>query len=333
MSVRVRWRGLELPVQVRVDRESYGDRFGEFHVEPFERGFGHTVGNSLRRVLLSSLEGAAVVAVSIDGAQQEFSALEGVYEDVSEIILNLKRLVLRSHSDSEVSLKIYKKGKGEVTGADIEKNPDVEVVNPEHLIATVTGDDVEFSCKLIVRRGRGYQTDGEHSDLPPEVGLIPVDALYSPVQRVAYDVVETRVGRKTNYDRLQLRVWTDGSVEPEMALVEASKILRKHLNPFVEYFETGHYIPQEQPRPLAPVEQLEKPKVPQATISMPIDAMRLGTRLLKTLKGEGVESVGDLLAKSESELKDIRNLGDASLKEISEKLEEQGLEIGLLAEE
>jgi len=332
MSERVRWRGLELPVQVRVNRETHSDAFGEFHVEPFERGFGHTVGNSLRRILLSSLEGAAVVAVNIQGTQQEFSTLEGVYEDVSEIILNLKGLVLRSHSDSDVLLKLKKNGKGEVKGEDLEKNPDVEVVNPEHVIATITGD-VEFACELLVRKGRGYTMDEEHENLPPEVGLIPVDSLFSPVRRVAYEVIETRVGRMTNYDKLLLQIWTDGSVEPEMAMVEAAKILRKHINPFVEYFESGHYIPQEQPRPLAPVEQLEKPQVAQATLSMPLDAMRFNTRLQKILKGEGLENVDDLLSKTETELKNIKNLGEASLNEIREKLEELGLEIGLLADE
>ncbi len=332
MSVRVRWRGLELPVQVEVDQESYSDRYGEFHAEPFERGFGHTVGNSLRRILLSSLEGGAVVAASIDGVKQEFTTLEGVYEDVSEIILNLKGLVLKLHSDSDVTVKLCRSGKGEVTGADMEQNADVEVVNPDHVIARLT-EDVDFSCELILRKGRGYQMAEDHDDLPPQIGLIPVDALYSPVQRVAYKVLETRVGRRTDYDKLLLQIWTDGSVEPEMALVEAAKILRKHLNPFVDYYETGRYIPQERPQPLAPVEQLEKPQVAQATISMPIEAMNLSTRLLKALHAANLTTVGDILEKSEDELKKIRNLGDASFKEVSEKLEELGLEVGLLAEE
>lgn len=332
MAVRVRWRGLELPVQVRVNPETHTDRYGEFFVEPFERGFGHTIGNSLRRVLLSSLEGTAVAAASISGARQEFSTIEGVYEDVSEIILNIKGLVLTSHSDSDVTIELHKKGKGEVKASDIEKNSDIEVVNPEHLIATLTGD-VDFSCKMIVRRGRGYMKAEEHGDLPPEAGLIPVDSPYSPVQRVAYSVSETRVGRMTDYDRLNLRIWTDGSVEPEMALVEAAKILRKHLTPFVDYFETGRYIPQEQPQPLAPAAEMEKPQVAQATISMPVEAMKLSTRLLKALQAEGVATVGEILEKSEEEVKNIRNLGDASFKELSEKLEELGLEIDLLAED
>jgi len=332
MSVRYRWRGLELPVQVKVNQDNYSKKYGEFHAEPFERGFGYTVGNSLRRILLSSLEGAAVIAVNIKGVQQEFSAIEGVYEDVSEVILNLKKLVVKSHSDSDVELKLSKTGKGEVTGADVEKNPDVEIVNTDHHIATLT-DDVDFNCDLIVRKGRGYVPAEEVSDLPPEVGLIPVDCLFSPIHRVAYKVLETRVGRHTNYDKLQLEIWSDGSVEPEMALVEAAKILRKHLNPFVDYHETGRYIPQEKPQPLAAVSQLEEPSVDQAVLSMPLEAMGLSSRLMKALQGEGLASVGELLEKTEKEIRDIRNLGDASFQELSEKLDELGLEVGLLAEE
>ncbi len=332
MSVRYRWRGLELPVQVKVNQDNYSKKYGEFHAEPFERGFGYTVGNSLRRILLSSLEGAAVIAVNIKGVQQEFSAIEGVYEDMSEVILNLKKLVVKSHSDSDVELKLSKTGKGEVTGADVEKNPDVEIVNTDHHIATLT-DDVDFNCDLIVRKGRGYVPAEEVSDLPPEVGLIPVDCLFSPIHRVAYKVLETRVGRHTNYDKLHLEIWSDGSVEPEMALVEAAKILRKHLNPFVDYHETGRYIPQEKPQPLAAVSQLEEPSVDQAVLSMPLEAMGLSSRLMKALQGEGLSSVGELLEKTEKEIRDIRNLGDASFQELSEKLDELGLEVGLLAEE
>ncbi len=332
MSVRLRWRGLELPVQVKVNQEDYSDQYGQFQVEPFERGFGHTVGNSLRRILLSSLEGAAVVAVNIKGVQQEFTTLDGVYEDITDIILHIKKLVVTSYSDNDVTIKLEKKGKGEVTGADVQETSDVQVVNKDHVIATLT-DDIDFSCEMTVRRGRGYVPAEEHENLPSEVGIIPVDALFSPIRRVAYYVHETRVGRMTNYDMLDMRIWTNGSVEPEMALVEAAKILRKHLNPFVDYFETGRYIPQEQPEPLAPVGQLEEPSVDKAVISMPLDAMELSTRLAKALHNEGLSTVGDVLEMKESDVMEIRNLGAASLSELREKLDELGLEIGLLAEE
>jgi len=331
MPARIRWRGLELPLRVQVDEESLTDTFGEFHTEPFERGFGHTVGNSLRRVLLSSLEGSAVVAVNIDGVQQEFSTIPGVREDVVEIVLNIKQLVLNLLPDEEKKIKLEAEGPGEVTAGDIEEDPDVEVVNPDHKIATLN-EDTEFSCELTVRKGRGYVPSEEH-DLPEEIGLIPVDSLFSPIQRVAYHVEDTRVGRRTDYDSLIMRIWTDGSVEPEMALVEAAKILRKHLNPFVDYFEMGRPLPSEEPEPLAPGKQLEEPEVSQSQLTMPIEGLELSSRAENCLQSDGIQTVGDLLRRTNDELLQIKNLGDVTLSRIEEKLEDQGLEVGLLAAE
>jgi len=330
MPVRIRWRGLELPVQVRVNPETLTERYGEFIAEPFEQGYGHTVGNSLRRVLLSSLEGAAVVAASIEGVQQEFSSLPGIQEDVAEMMLNIKELVIRLHPDEERTLKIDVTKSGPITGADVTPDPDVDVTNPQHVIATATGE-VHFSCEFIVRKGRGYVPAEEHEDLPKTIGLIPLDATFTPVQRVSYSVSETRVGRRTNYDRLTLQIWTDGSVSPEMALVEASKILRKHINPFVEYFDLGRMLPQEQPEPLAPVKDLGRPQVTESMLSMPIKALDLSIRALNCLTGEGIQTVGQLLLKREEELLEVRNFGKVTLDEIREKLREHGLEVGLLA--
>ncbi|MFP4027072.1 MAG: DNA-directed RNA polymerase subunit alpha [Candidatus Brocadiia bacterium] len=332
MPVRVRWRGLELPVQVETNEESLSDTYGEFVVEPFERGFGHTIGNSLRRVLLSSLEGAAVVAVRIDGVQQEFTAMEGVREDVAEIILNIKELVLTLHPDEERTVKVEKEGEGPVTAGDIEDTADLEAANPDQLIATLT-DDVKFSAELTIRKGRGYVPAEEHENLPETIGTIPIDALFSPVQRVAYDVANTRVGQRTNYDCLTIQIWTDGSVGPEMALVEGSKILRKYLNPFVQYFEIGQLLPQEEPHPLAPVEESEQPQVTESTLSMPLKALDLNARALNCLEGEGIKTVGELLEKTKNELLNIRNFGQVTLDELHEQLEKEGLEIGLLAPE
>ena len=332
MPVRVRWRGLELPLQVKTIRETLTDRCGEFVAEPFERGYGHTIGNSLRRVLLCSLEGAAVVAVRIDGAQQEFSAIDGIKEDVAEIVLNVKELVLRSHPDGEQVLKLEANKAGDVTAADIVPDPDVEIINPGHKIATLT-DDVDFACEMTVRKGRGYVPAEEHVGLPRTIGLIPVDALFSPVQRVAYHVENTRVGRKTNYDRLILKIWTNGAVDPEMALVEASKILRKHLNPFVEYFEVGRLLPQEEPEPLAPVKEFARPQVTESTLSMPVKALDFGRRALNCLDSEGIKTVGQLLERTEEDLIAMRNFGKRTLEEIRNKLAEHGLEIGILAPE
>ena len=332
MPARVRWRGLELPLQVKAVQGTLTDRYGEFVAEPFERGYGHTIGNSLRRVMLSSLEGAAVAAVKIEGAQQEFSALTGIREDVAEIVLNVKELVLKLHPDSERTLRIDVKKVGDVTAADITPDPDVEIINPDHKIATIT-DEVAFGCEMIVRKGRGYLPAEEHEGLPKSIGVIPVDALFSPVQRVAYTVESTRVGRRTNYDRLILKIWTNGAVEPEMALVEASKILRKHLNPFVEYFEVGRLLPQEEPELLAPIKDLDRPQVTESTLSMPVKALDLGIRALNCLDSEGIKTVGQLLERTEEDLLAISSFGKRTLENLRDSLAEHGLEIGILAAE
>ena len=331
MPVRVRWRGLELPVRVKANEQTLTDRYGEFLVEPFERGFGHTVGSSLRRVLLSSLEGAAIVSARIHGVQQEFSSIKGVKEDVAEVMLNIKQIVVKLHPDAEKTLHIEVKKTGDVTAGDIEPDADVEIVNPGHKICTLT-DKVEFKCTMMARKGRGY-VPADELDLPREIGLVPIDALFSPVQRVAYRVEDTRVGRKTNYDRLVLQIWTNGSVEPEMALVEASKILRKHLNPFVEYFEMGRLVPQEELVALAPVQEKARPQVPESVLSMPVKALELSQRAQNCMDSKGIKTLGELLHLTETELLEIRNFGRITLQEIQEKLAAQGLNVGMLAPE
>lgn len=331
MAIRVRWRGLELPVQAQVDRDTLTDTYGQFVAEPFERGFGQSIGNSLRRVLLSSIEGSAVVAVKIERVQQELSAIEGILEDVPEIILNIKELLLRLHPDEEKTLRLEAHKKGPVTAGDIEPDPDVDIIKPDQLIATLSAK-TDFVCDMTVRKGRGYVPSEEHENLPKDIGVIPVDALFSPVRRVSYRVENTRVGRKTNYDRLILQVHTSGVVSPEMALVEASKILRKHLNPFVEYFELGRQLPQEEPEPIPEIKHLDRPQVPESKLSMPISALDLSARASHCLESEGIKTVKDLIGKSEKDLLDMRNFGNVTLKEVSEKLAEHGLEVGLLAE-
>jgi len=330
MAARIRWGGLELPVLVTANRDTLTDRYGEFYAEPFERGYGHTIGNSLRRVLLSSLEGSAVVAVRIDGVLQEFSTIPGVREDVVEILLNIKEMVVKLIPDEEKIIKLTAHGPGVVRAGDIEKDPDVEVVNPDHKIATLT-DEVDFSCQMLLRKGRSYVPAEEHEGLPREIGLIPVDSLFSPIQRVAYRVEDTRVGRKTNYDRLILQIWTNGVVNPETALVEAAKILRKHLNPFVEYFELGRLLPQEVPESAESQEGPKKPVVSESQLTMPIEALRLSARASNCLASQGIKTVGELLKQSEDDLLAIHNFGEVTLDEVREKLMEVGLEVGLLA--
>src|SRR5262245_31160935 len=240
--MRIRWRGLELPSRVVADHATLSDTYGKFVAEPFERGFGTTVGNSLRRVLLSSLEGSAVTRVKIQGVQHEITTIPGVVEDVTDIILNIKSLVVKNTSDQTKTIRIDRHERGVVTAGMILADDAVQIINPEHVIATLT-DDVPFVVEMTVENGRGYRTAEENVGKEREIGVIPVDSSFTPVVRVKYEIEETRVGQRTNYDRLVLEIWTNGTVRPQMALVEGAKILRKHLNPFIQYAEPGPELP------------------------------------------------------------------------------------------
>src|SRR5262245_48856106 len=240
--MRIRWRGLELPSRVVADRTTLTDTHGRFFAEPFERGFGMTVGNSLRRLLLSSLEGSAVTRVKIQGVQHEITTIPGVVEDVTDIILNVKSLVVKNTSDQPQTIRIERHERGDVQGKDIVTTEHVQIINPEHIIATLT-HDVPFVMEMTVENGRGYRTADENAGKEREIGVIPVDSSFSPVVRVKHEIEETRVGQRTNYDRLVLEIWTNGTVTPQMALVEGAKILRKHLNPFIQYSEQGPEVP------------------------------------------------------------------------------------------
>ena len=236
--MRVTWRGLELPTSVEKDKTVSSERYGKFYIEPFERGFGTTIGNSLRRVLLSSLEGSAVTSVKISGANHEFTSISGVLEDVTEIVMNIKNLVVKLEGDEPKTMTVSANKKGQVTAADIEADPAIELIEKDSLIATLT-EDVDFEVEMVVEKGRGYIPASERIDMSrrydQEIGVVLIDALYSPVTRVRYTTENTRVGQKTNYDRLIIEIWTDGTVSPDMALVESGKILRKHINPFTQY--------------------------------------------------------------------------------------------------
>src|SRR5438105_6338465 len=243
--MRIRSRGLEVPNRVVSDRPTLTDTYGKFTVEPFERGFGVTVGNSLRRILLSSLEGSAVTRVKIQGVQHEISTIPGVVEDVTDIILNVKSLVVKSTSDQPKTIRIDRHERGVVTAASIITDEAVQIVNPEHIIATLT-DDVPFVMEMTVETGRGYRTADENAGTEREIGVIPVDSSFSPVVRVKYDIEDTRVGQRTNYDKLLMEIWTNGTITPQLAMVEGAKILRKHLNPFIQYSEPGPEMPVEE---------------------------------------------------------------------------------------
>jgi DNA-directed RNA polymerase subunit alpha len=327
MSMRVRWREFELPNRVECLEETKSESFGHFVVEPFERGFGHTIGNSLRRVLLSSIEGAAIVEARIDGVDHEFTTKEGVFEDITHVILNLKQVLVRLKEGDEGEMFIKKTGVGPITAGDIEHDDNIEVVNKDHVIATLT-DDVEFNAILKVRRGRGYQTAAENADGEKEIGSIWMDSTFSPVSRVRYRVESTRVGQLTNYDRLSLEVWTNGTVSPENALVEGAKILRKHLNPLVKYFELGSDVLQ--PRIPEFVEESGEDEELRQLYDLPISHLELSVRASNCLESENISTIRELVSRTEDDLLRIRNFGQTSLDELKEKLGNLDLKLGAL---
>lgn len=321
--MHIRWRGLELPSIVECDRETLTTTFGRFVAEPFERGFGVTVGNSLRRIMLSSLEGSAVTQIKVRGAQHEFSTVPGVLEDTTDIILNVKSLVLKNHSDSTRVITVEKNEAGPILASDIETDQSIEVIDGNHVLATLT-DDVPFMMEMVVENGRGYLPASDQSAGDHEIGIIPIDAVYSPVTRVRYDIEETRVGQKTNYDKLTLEIWTNGSIHPEMALVEAAKIFRKHLNPFVQYSELG-------PRVHSPARSGDSSvdAALEQKLNMSLAELKLSVRAGNCLEGENINSVRDLVQLTEDQLLEVRNFGETTLTEVQEKLNELGLHLSM----
>ncbi len=329
--MRIRWRGLELPSRVIRDEQSSTDTYARFYAEPFERGFGTTIGNSLRRILLSSLEGAAVTHMRIKGAEHEFSSLPGVMEDVTDIILNIKSLVVKLDSDEPKMMTISANKAGQVTAGMIEADPSITIVNKNHLIATLTEDN-EFEMTLTVGKGRGYVTAVENigDAEEQEIGVIAVDSIYSPVTRVRYTTEDARVGQKTDYDRLILEIWTNGTLTPEMALVEASKILRKHLNPFVQYFEIGNETVNEDS--LAALRDANKALIDpelQNKLNMTVQELDLSVRANNCLESAKIQTVRDLVAKTDLDLLTVRSFGKTSLREVKRKLADMGLSLGM----
>ena len=333
--MRIRWRNLELPTKVTADPATRTDTYAKFMAEPFERGYGVTVGNGLRRVLLSSIEGSAVTSLKIAGVKHEFSSIDGVKEDVTDIVLALKKLRIRFHSDDPKVLTIDKKGPGPVTGADVRTGSDCEVVNKDLLICTMTKERT-FEAEIEVKKGRGYVTQEENAREEHEIGVIPMDAIFSPVQRVRYRTENTRVGKMTNYDRLIIELWTDGTVTPEMALVEAGKVYRKHLNPFIHFFDLGKDLGA--PGAGGDVGEAAAPAAAKASagaapaghaekLAMPISALDLSIRASNSLEAEGIQTVGELISRTEEELVKLKNFGRTSLKEVEKKLEALGLSI------
>jgi len=328
--MRITWRGLELPTRVERDSKIASDRYGKFYIEPFERGLGTTIGNSLRRVLLSSLEGSAVTSIKIAGVNHEFTSIKGVMEDATDIVLNVKNLTVRLQTDGPKLMKIAVNKAGVVTAADIVADPAIEIVDKDKVIATLT-EDVKFEMEMVVESGRGYIPAAERiaaaDRYEQEVGRIMLDAVYSPVTRVRYITEDTRVGQKTNYDRLILEVWTNGAITPDMAMVEAAKILRKHINPFVQYSEMGTEtvsgeVTVDQPQPKVGEET-------QTKLNMPIQELELSVRANNCLESAKIETVRQLAKLTEAELLEIRSFGKTSLREVKRKLVDIGLSLGM----
>jgi len=328
--MRVTWRGLELPTRVQRDPTVSTDKYSRFFIEPFERGFGTTIGNSLRRVLLSSLEGSAVTSIKIVGVDHEFTSITGVMEDTTDIVLNVKNLVIRLQDQGPKTMKVSANKAGVVTAANIVADPAIEIINKDIVLATLT-ENVKFEMEMVVETGRGYVPAAERiadtDRFEQEIGRILLDAVYSPVTRVRYTTENTRVGQRTNYDKLILEIWTNGAISPEMALVEAAKILRKHINPFVQYFEIGEEtvagpVTQEAEQEAINEELAKK-------LSTPIQELELSVRASNCLESVKVETVGQLVQMTDADLLKIRSFGKTSLREVKRKLADIGLSLGM----
>lgn len=327
--MRIRWRNFELPSRVHQDGADQSATFGRFVIEPFERGFGHTIGNGLRRVLLSSIEGCAVKAVRIEGVTHEFDSLDGVYEDVADLVLNLKQLCLKAETDEMITCRISKTTEGPVTGADVQCPSSATVVNQDLVLCTLTMDR-DLEIEFDVCRGRGYVPAAENHDEEQPLGTIPMDAIYSPVQRVRYTIEATRVGKLTNYDRLVMEIWTDGTIAPEMALKEAAKIYRKHLNPFIidRDFSDQNPVIESAERVMQAEESQELTEL-QRLLAIPVSELELSVRARNCLDGADMRTMGDIVSLSENEIMNLKNLGKTSLTEIKTKLADHGLSLGM----
>ena len=313
--------GLEItkPKRLLAEQESLRPNYGKFIAEPLATGFGMTIGNSLRRVLLSSVQGAAVVSVSIDGVNHEYDTIEGVREDVVQIILNLKSLRFLVNTDEEITLHLTAKGSKQVTAADIIPNGQVEIINPDQHIATLDRCD-GLGMQLQVARGRGYALSDDVADIDAVEGVIPIDAKFSPVDKVNFKVEETRVGHITNFDRLLLEVWTDGSLTAKDAVTEAAKILRDQLNLFTDFDE--HYV--------EPIEVIDENKIQREKfLNKPVAELELSVRSANCLEASQITTIRDLVIHSEQEMLKQRNFGKKSLIEIKEILSQMGLELGM----
>lgn len=316
----VGWRNLEMPKKVDCDESSYKENYGRFIAEPFERGYATTIGNSLRRILISSLEGSAITSIQIDGVRHEFDAIPGVLEDTSQIVMNIKKVVLKSHFKSPKTIYIKVDKKGDVTAGDIITDDTISVLNPDQHIATLT-KKAKLNIKMEVGKGRGYVPADRNKKEGQSIGVIPIDSLFSPVKKVSYHVENTRVGQITDYDKLIMDIWTNGSISPKDAVLFASFILQRHLDIFTNYGK----IPEEE----EVQEETQEDIKLYERLSLPVSELELSVRSSNCLKEARIKTIGDLVKKTEMEMLKYRNFGKKSLGEINAILVEMGLSFGM----
>ena len=318
----IKWRDFQLPKRLECDEATYTNTYGKFWAAPFERGYGVTLGNSLRRVLLSSIEGSAVTSVKFSGVQHEFSTIPGVLEDTTEIILNIKNLVINSHSKIPKTIYIKKDSKGEVKASDIESDETIEIINPDLHIATLT-KDVKFHVEMEVAKGRGYMPAELNKKEETIIGEIPVDSIFSPVKKVNFFIENTRVGQKTDYDKLILEVFTNGSISPKDALLYASNILQRHLDIFVNFGT----LPDEEEE--SELEMTKEEVALYEKLRLPISELELSVRSSNCLREANIKIIADLVKRGEEEMLGFKNFGKKSLTEIKELLAGMGLTLGM----
>jgi DNA-directed RNA polymerase subunit alpha len=314
-----------MPKRLQKDDASATETYARFVAEPFETGYGHTIGNSLRRVLLSSLEGAAITSVKIDGAMHEFTAVDGVVEDVTELVLNLKKVKFKSHVRDPQTLLLTVNKEGQVLAGDIQLNQNTEIVNPKQLVCTLDKKK-KFEMELEVKVGRGFCPGDENKKVDQAIGVIAIDSIFSPVTRVRYAVESARVGQRTDYDRLLIEIWTDGRITPDDALTQASAILQHHLDVFVGYDKNAVQFEEETRK-----EDDEKSKM-RKLLNMSVNEIELSVRAANCLNNANITTVGQLAMKTEQEMLKYRNFGKKSLNEIKEKLNALGLSLGMTFE-
>jgi DNA-directed RNA polymerase subunit alpha len=318
------WKDLIRPRRLEVEKETLTPFYGKFTAEPFERGFGITIGNSLRRILLSSLQGAAITSVKIDGVLHEFSTIPGVKEDVTEVILNLKEVRLKLHTEGPKIIRVKTEGPKVLKAGDIQTGDAVEILNPEHYIATLSRDS-KLSMEMTVKMDRGYVPAERNKEESQPIGTIPMDAIFSPIRKVNYAVTNARVGQITDYDKLTLELWTDGSLNPEEAVAHAAKILKDQLAIFIT-FEEEEEGEEETAQEQSGIEKLNE------NLFRSVDELELSVRSANCLKHANIKLIGDLVQKTEAEILATKNFGRKSLNEIKEILAEMGLSLGMKLE-